>query len=137
MKKYLTVISIIVGILALALILSGCSSNSGTPQATVTVTQEPTDTYEPPVRTDEDVFIDDMRSVDNWIIDGNTDSDLIDLGWMVCSVLDEGYTIEDIVYELIGSGTVASDAEIEFAATLIVAAVYDLCPEYSNQVDSY
>lgn len=135
MKKY---ISIVAALFALTFVLGACSTNSGTPQPTVTVTQEPTDTYEPPtVYSDEEEFIYDMRSVDNWIINENTDAALIELGWGVCDVLDTGYTVEDIVYELVGSGTVATDAEIEFAGTLIAAAILDLCPEYSWQVDSY
>lgn len=135
MKINIKLIAIILGVLAVVLILSGCSTSNTEPKPVVTVTE----TYEPPapVYGDEELFIRDMRSESNWIIEENTDADLIELGWGVCGVLDEGYSVDDIVWELIGSGTVSTDAESEFAAALIAYAIYDLCPEHTDEMEAY
>lgn len=137
MKINIKLIAIILGVLAVVLVLSGCSTTNTEPKPVVTVTE----TYEPPapepVYGDEELFISDMRSVGNWIIDENTDADLIELGWGVCGVLDEGYSVDDILWELIGSGTVSTDSESEFAAALIAYAIYDLCPEHTDEVEAY
>ena len=129
----------ILAILALVLVLAGCSTESSntTPTETVYVTPTP-DLPEPDISTPEDDYLWAVRhNVDNYYIDEASDRDLIDLGWSVCDVLDQGYSVEDIIYELIGSGTVGTNEEAEFAGAIVGGAVYNLCPEHSWQVDSY
>ncbi len=129
----------ILALLALVLVLAGCSTESSntTPTETVYVTPTP-DLPDANISSPEDDYLWAMRNnVDNYYIDQASDKDLLELGWSVCAVLDDGYSVEEIIYELIGSGTVETNEEAEFAGSVVGGAVYNLCPEHSWQVDNY
>lgn len=122
---------------SLALLLSACGSESSEPKPTVTVTEEAT--QEPaPVLTDEQSYINNLRSYNNFYIQSNTDTDLINLGYTLCESLDNGYTVLDIVTELsygsFGQQNAGDEDAIQFAGLTIGAAVASFCPEYSYQV---
>ena len=122
-----------------ALFLAGCSSASDTaPEDTKTVYVTPTPEDTPDdysyYSSDEEDYLWAVRDAGGSIINNASDDELLELGWNVCAVLDEGYSVEDIIYELVGSGTVTTDAEAEFAGTIVGGAVFYLCIEHSWQV---
>jgi hypothetical protein len=121
------------------LALAGCASNNKAedPVPVVTVTEQApppaTDTYLSP----EDTFLTDLHDMGNSYIDTTSDADLLDIGNTVCSALDEGNTIEDLVTYLYTSGTFDTTEQAEAGGMIIAAAVVDLCPEYTSQVQAY
>lgn len=119
------------------LVLSGCSSDSK-PASTVTVTEEaPAPEV---VETDEQRYINNLRSFGNYYVDMNTDNDLINLGYTLCGSLDAGYTVEDLIYELsygeFAQQNGGDEDAISFAGLTIGAAVRDLCPQYTYQIEA-
>jgi len=137
MKK----IAITVGSILLFASLAACgSSNTDTattePAPVVTVTEQAppaTDTYASP----EDTFLTDLHDMSNPYIDTTSDEDLLDIGNTVCSALDEGNTVEDLVTYLSTSGTFDTTEQAEAGGMIIAAAVVDLCPEYTSQVQAF
>jgi hypothetical protein len=126
-KKLLFAASLV----TLGVIISGCSSNTAAP--TVTVTAEPP----APELSAEDLYINNLRSQGNFYVTVNTDTDLINLGYTLCGELDSGYTVLDVIESLVMSGDFNGDPDaVEFAGLVIGAAVRDLCPEYSYQIEA-
>lgn len=123
------------GMITAALILTGCgSSSSGTPVDTVTetVTEEPA--YVP---TAEDDYLSRLATAGNPIIDNASDSELINLGYQNCELLDDGYTVTEVVEYMVTSGNFSTDDEYRFIGAIIGASVYALCPEYEGQVNEF
>ena len=87
-----------------------------------------------PVYTDEDYFITEVRSSGNRYVDNASDYDLLDIGRQTCSLLDDGYTIDDIITYLVANNDSNSTSFLEFEGIVIGAAVRNLCPEYTNQI---
>jgi hypothetical protein len=138
-----TVIAII-GAIAILALLTGCgggSSNTATPTVTVTETTPADNSYDSSA-TDtssgftsaEQGFLDDVHSMNNSIIEGNTDASIVETGHTVCDTLDGGYTVTDITENLLSSGDYQTDNQRGFLATMIAGAVVNLCPEYYSQI---
>lgn len=127
-KKLLFAASLV----TLGVIISGCSSNTAAP--TVTVTEEA------PVQqlTPEEQYLRSLHAINNYYIENNSDRDLLELGYSVCGVFDQGYSAEDIVSELLYGSFGAEHGDdpsaIEFAGATLGAAVANLCPEYLAEV---
>lgn len=120
------------------LVLAGCASNNKTadPAPVVTVTEQAppaTDSYTSP----EDTFLTDLHDMGNVYIEGTTDSNLLDIGHSTCDALDGGNTIDDIITYLATNGTFDTTDQAEAGGMIIAAAVVDLCPEYTSQVQAY
>jgi hypothetical protein len=125
MKRYMKVGG--AAVLALsALLLSGCGGTAS-PQPTVTVTQQPT-------MSAEDGFLADLYSTDDIYISNMSDSELIMLGRQVCNVLDSGVTVKQMALSFIASGEFTND-QYPTIGRIIGASVYNLCPDYSYQID--
>lgn len=116
--------------------LSACGSESSA-NPTVTVTESAPAPAPEPVLTEEDMYIDNLRSFGNEYVTLNTDEDLINLGYILCGELDAGFTVYEIIEDLAYSGDFdTNDQEaIEFAGLVIGASVRDLCPEYAYQIE--
>ena len=117
--------------------LAACSSEA-TPAPTVTVTQKaPTPTQEPALTT-EDYYIQNLRSFGNYYVEANSDATLIDTAYSVCTDLDSGYTVTDIVSEILLSPEFdATDSEaVEYVGLIIGASVAAFCPEYTYQIEA-
>ena len=139
MNKKIAVLS--ASILSLGLLLAGCSSE-GSPQPTVTVTkdavtpsQQPT---EAPALTTEDAYIENLRSWGNYYVDINSDETLITTGYSVCTDLDDGYNVTDIISEILLSPDFdSSDSEaVEYVGLILGASVAAFCPEYTYQIEA-
>lgn len=126
----------VAAMLSTGLLLVGCSSadTEATPQEvkTVYVTPEPAFDDTPIIR-DEDEFLYDVRSTGSAIIERQSDSELIDMGYTVCDALDQGYTVSDVVEVL--ASNLPSTSEAEAYSALIAAALVNLCPQYQYQVN--
>lgn len=116
---------------AAALLLTGCAS---TANPTKTVTVEPTydDTI---VASPEEIYLNAVHSVNNYYIENNTDADLVALGRTLCSTLDQGATVMEVVEGLVATGDYNDTESQEFAGVTIGAAVSAFCPEYSYQLN--
>lgn len=117
--------------------LSACSSSSSEPNP-------PADNFysEPPVpeipaTTPEEDFITTLRSFDNYIIAVTDDYELIKLGNQTCSILDMGYTIQDIMNELVYNSSLSTEEDFEFAGLIVGAGVRHFCPEYITEVEAF
>ena len=120
-------------LLAAGLLLTGCASTS-----TPTPASSPSESVwsDTPVEvTPEDSYLYALHSVGNVYIEGNTDSDLVNLGYQVCSALDTGATVYDLVVSLVSTGDYTDQASQEFAGSIIGAAVANFCPVYSSQLE--
>ena len=113
--------------------LTGCST-SATPKETVTETETEIAIPDEPIYTEEDEYLADVHSVGNTYIENITDSDLLDLGYLVCEALDSGNTTDDLAYELASSGNYDDYESQQYAASIIAGAVVNLCPEYNYQL---
>lgn len=133
MKK----IAIAAGSILLLASLAACGSSStdttSTDTNTVAVAPDPTPAYVSP----EDTFLADVHGMNNYYIENTTDSNLLDIGTSTCSALADGNTIEDIITYLATSGTFDNTDQAEAGGMIIAAAVMDLCPEYSSEVQAY
>jgi PBP1b-binding outer membrane lipoprotein LpoB len=119
------------------LALAGCASTAdkATPTSAPAVTTAPpaTDSYASP----EDTFLADVHGMNDPYIESTTDSNLLDIGNATCTALDGGNTISDIVTYLADNGTFTTTAQANAGGMIIAAAVVDLCPEYTSQVQSF
>jgi hypothetical protein len=136
----------VLGVVAILALITGCGGGSDTPAPTVTVTEvaEPIadDTYDSGA-TDNDYsgftsaekeFLVDVHSMNNSIIEGNSDEQIVETGHTVCDTLDEGFTVTDVSEYLLSSGDYTTDNERGFLATMIAGAVVNLCDEYYYQI---
>lgn len=128
MKKIITAVAVA----SAMLLVSGCSTSTS-PAPTVTVTEKEEVQVSP-----EQQYIDSLRSIDNVYIDNVPDESLIDLGYTLCSALDEGYSVEDIIWELVygsfGEENGDDPDAMAFAGAVIGAGVKNLCPEYLSEL---
>lgn len=112
--------------------LTACSTtSSNSPEPT------PTPTYEAPALTDEELYLEAMRSENNYIIEYTSDRDLLDLGWGICEVFDYGYTLDEILNEIVLKMDLETDADYEFVGVTLAYSVMYLCPEHLDKVDAY
>ena len=133
-KKLITLGAVALAIV-LAVVLSGCSA-SGNPSATVTVTEQPTDSYnDTPVSTPEEDFLNAVYAKGNWVTENASDSSLLEAGWSTCDVFASGYTVDEVIAVLIGNNP--SQDEAYAYGVIIGAAATTLCPEYAYLVSSY
>lgn len=130
----------IIGAVVSAIVLTGCSGGEqeGRPKETVTVTQEAS----PPsvddgnvVMSDQEIYLNGLRSMGNPIIRVASDSDLLEMGYAVCDALESGFSVEDIIaymaVEMAKNGQ-TSDTEVEAVGYIIGAASSALCSQYNN-----
>lgn len=133
-KKY-----IIAGGAVIALVLAGIIGGaiSSTNASKETPTSDYTVVEPDPVETlsTDDQYLAVLHSFGNYVIESNTDADLIAVGKQVCTALDAGNTVQDLQLALIGgSDGTESDAYWEFAGAVIGAGVAAYCPEYNYQI---
>jgi len=126
---------IIASIAAVALV--GCSSQVAEPSPTVTVTQEAPSVDDPPTaqsQSNEDLYVNGIRSMNNPILNSATDAQLIKMGRSVCDALDAGFSTDDIIQymarQMVGQG-MTSDVESQAVGYIIGAADLLLCPSAS------
>jgi len=134
----------VLGAIAILALLTGCgggSADTATPTVTVTETAPAEDSYDSSATdtssgftSDEQGFLDDVHGMNNSIIEGNTDSAIVETGHTVCDTLDGGVTVTEITESLLASGDYSTDNQRGFLATMIAGAVVNLCPEYYSQI---
>ena len=117
--------------------LVACSSDAA-PVPTVTVTQQaPAPTQDDPPTTtmsNEELYILGLRSMNNRIINNASDSELLEVGYSVCDVLDAGYTVDEVISYLaaeMAKDGGASDTYVEAVGYIIGASETILCPTAS------
>ena len=85
---------------------------------------------EPPPPSKAELYVHVVR--DNADVPaGVSNRDLVDVGHEFCHMLDEGYTMDDILYALL---TEAPDADPAYVGTVAGAAVGAFCPKYGDQI---
>lgn len=136
-NKYRT--AFIVGGTVVALVTAGLvgSAISSKDNASTTTSSDYTVVEPAPVETlsVDDQYLAVLHSFGNYVIENNTDADLIAVGKQVCTALDAGNTVTDLSLALIGgSDGTESDAYWEFAGAVIGAGVAAYCPEYEYQI---
>ena len=87
-----------------------------------------------PVQTDDDIFINLVRSYGNKYIDNADDYQLIQIAQTTCETFDAGFTYEEIVNYLATNGDTTDLEFYEMEGILIGAAVNVYCPEYLGQI---
>ena len=137
MKKYL-----VVALIATGLFVSACGGVGGAnPVVTVTATQTQTVApvpTEPTLEDKEYMFLETMRNSGiSWLMDANP-NDLLDLARQTCQILDNGYTVNELV-EALAQGFVndglTNDPELyEGTGMIIGSSIAIFCPEYGNQI---
>jgi len=133
MKKPLIAV---IGSALLVLSLTACGG--GSTSATDTTDTTDTTVVDTPVDSGytnaEDEFLYDVHSVDNPVIEKNTDKQILETGHIVCDTLNSGETVTTISNYLTSTGDYEGDTAIEFVATMVAGAVINLCPEYEYQL---
>lgn len=125
---------LLIGILLLATAstMAACGTTS-TPSSTVTITQAP-DTPTPEPMSKEDVFLTALRTSGNSYLESADSSDLLDVGYETCNMLDQGYTVDQLVYALASSGNFTTTESQQAVGFVLGAAVSVFCPEYGYQI---
>jgi PBP1b-binding outer membrane lipoprotein LpoB len=118
-----------------ALFLAGCSNTSSAPVETQTVYVEPSQPAVPEL-TVEEQYILHINSFDNYYISTTSDADLVSLGKQTCTVLDSGYTIEELVNDFATSSSFTEDAQFEFIGLVIGSGIKFFCPEYMTEAQA-
>jgi hypothetical protein len=127
--KYLVVP--VVAVLA----LTACGSSSS-PAPTVTVTEQAQPIVPPTTNSIEDTFLSDVHALNDPIFEANSDSDIVTLGNTICSTLDSGATIIDILTYLITNGDYTQD-EAYAIGEIIAVSIVDLCPKYTPDLEAF
>ena len=129
---------IIASSIAIASLGLGACSSDAAPVPTVTVTQQaPAPTQDDPPTTtmsNEELYILGLRSMNNRIINNASDSELLEVGYSVCDVLDAGYTVDEVISYLaaeMAKDGGASDTYVEAVGYIIGASETILCPTAS------
>lgn len=137
LKKYAIAGGAVVALVLAGTIGGAISSNNSRTTTPDYSAVEPAPVEPAPIETlsVDDQYLAVLHSFNNYIIEDNTDADLIALGKQVCTTLDAGNTVEDLQWALIGGadGT-ESDSYWEFAGAVIGAGVAAYCPEYQYQI---
>lgn len=113
-----------------ALALAGCSS-SASPAPTVTVTE----TQAPQV-SKEDAFMASLQSSGNVYLENMSRADALKIAHNTCDLLNQGYTLYDIVEVLANSGNFTTADEQQAVGYILGAGIQVFCPEYSYQIDN-
>ena len=87
-----------------------------------------------PVLTDDELYLQTVRGQNNSYIDNATDTQLLKIGKQVCSILDSGYTVSDVVTYLAANGTSTDDSFYQMEGIVIASGVTVYCPEYIDQL---
>lgn len=114
---------------------SGNSDSAPAPQPTNTWT--PDEQPDVPSYSSEDQFLAAVNGAGNSIVLTTSDSDLLDMGWSVCNVLDQGYDLNDIADELIYNSDLSTQEEFEAVGVIMGGAVSYLCPEYQYMINDF
>ena len=114
-----------------ALLLTGCGAASE-PAATVTVTETAQPTTAP--MSDSDSYLAALYATGDITLANMDESSLINIGNSTCELLDEGVTVSTLAVYLVENGGFTT-SQYETIGRIIGAAVYNLCPEYSYQID--
>lgn len=131
-KNYGKILGSIIVIGIALMVLTGCASQSSQANPVETVTQ-----FEQPTLSPEQQYISHIRSLGNMYVDNSSDSSLVELGKQACTVLDTGYTVEELVTGLINSGSLNTAEQYEFAGIVVGGGVRYFCPEYITEVEAY
>lgn len=130
-----------VGAVALAVLAFFVGNSSNNDSSTPAPKPQPTNTWTPepevPSYSSEEEFLYAVNSMDNSVIAYTSDSDLLNMGWGVCDVLDEGYTLDDIANELIYNSDLSTETEFEAVGIIMAGAVSYLCPEYEYMISDF
>jgi len=110
----------------------GNSSNNTNPAPEPTNTWTP-DTPDVPSYSDEELYLDAVNGTGNSYILSTSDSELLDYGWTICGLFDDGYGIADIVEVVVENAV--TEEEAGAWGSITGAAIVYLCPEYSYLID--
>lgn len=111
------------------LVLTGCASTTEAGPTGVSHSSVPQ-----PVLTDEDLFLQAVRSDPNAYLQSAADSDLLNAAYETCNMLNQGYTVTDLVTILAESGTAANQEQAYAMGFIIGSAIQVFCPQYLGQV---
>ena len=127
------IVAVIVSFFAL-LAVSACSGTTSSDVPTVTVTAQPTQEAPPEIiESPQEKFVSYVRQVGGRYASIAGDSQLINLGNIVCDGYSKGLSQDDVVsalsYALVENNMNNEDGAL-FAAALIVGAERYLCSQY-------
>lgn len=127
------IIAVIVSFFAL-LAVSACSGTAGSDGPTVTVTAQPTQEAPPEiVESPQEKFVSYVRQMGGRYASIANDSQLVNLGNIVCDGYAKGLSQDDVVaalsYALVENNMNNEDGAL-FAAALIIGAERYLCSAY-------
>jgi len=123
-------IAAILAAAALAVSLGACSSDSGTPAPTVTITEQAPDTGP----TIDEAYVSTVRSLAPKMSSGATDAELIALGQTTCRALDEVNGDPEALFKVLYSQEPGLDyGEV---GAVVGASITAYCPEYSGSIGS-
>lgn len=133
-KNKLLIAGGIIAILLIGINIGNSSNKSESPSYSSSDSTDVVTPEKPTMSTDE-IFITVLRNNNNSIIDSADDQTLIELGKQVCTTLDAGNSVTDIMYALVGSSDGSESSDYwDFAGMMIGAGVAAYCPEYTNQL---
>lgn len=143
----MTTIKALAAAAALAIAAAGCAAETDSPATAdsppagtqTTPTTDTPDTTEAAALTPndaellEELFLLLVRDLPSFI--GETDAELLDLGYGICDVLDDGWTFTEVATEFAArfAGDL-TEAQFGDAGYLMGAAIPAFCPEYEAQI---
>lgn len=82
----------------------------------------------------EDEYLRDLHNFGGSRINNVTDDELIQMGYDICSLLDSGSTVSQLIYA-VSINDVGDDEQNKAVLATIASAITNLCPEYRYQAD--
>lgn len=127
MRKLATII--IGGIL-----ISGCATETIVREVPATPAETSSAPRPNPVPSSDEEFLDFVNKTASdaryW-----ADSEIMEVGILVCEALDSGASMEEVADTMEASAT--TDGDIEIFSAIMFAAVTYLCPEYLDEMENW
>lgn len=137
---------VIVIVLSVLFLASCFGSSDEVQNSQSTTVSEPAPAYTPavevpaveePALTNEQLYINGVRAVGGNYVAAATDAKLVDLGETVCTTLDSGISVVDMVASLTVT-TIQDDADmLDLVAGTVAGATMYLCPEYYEEAKAF
>ena len=85
----------------------------------------------------EKTYLSNLHSYNHEIIETKTDKELLDLAYMTCKSLSEGWNSEQALLDVFSLEDVKTDSTFIYAAIIVSDSVKVFCPQFQDQIEEW